>query len=173
MSFIFVQQVSHCDEILVHKTPETEIYEEFPDTEEPHWNTVHQMEWPCSSLLTRIQDALGSNLGRDSDYAKGFHGSPQSLLANSWTLPRLGYDRFLRNPFPIHLPFCSLASGPVVQDIAQLNKTFCETGPLGDRSAIWQAYPQSLQTTQCGIFHAEHETLKTSARRLAMQTSVG
>jgi hypothetical protein len=51
--------------------------------------------WAC------IRETLGSNLYKDAAYPDGsFRGYHQLLHENTGIVSRLGYDRFLPNPFP-------------------------------------------------------------------------
>jgi hypothetical protein len=49
-----------------------------------HFNNLQLMTRGSLTLLLRIRDILGSNLGADTGYAEFFFcGSPQSLQANA------------------------------------------------------------------------------------------
>jgi hypothetical protein len=49
-------------------------------------------------LLNSIQEVAGSNLGRDTNCAKGLRGSLQSFQADAGIIPQLRHDRSLRHP---------------------------------------------------------------------------
>jgi hypothetical protein len=41
----------------------------------------------CLTLMLRIREVPGSNIGPDTSYPEGFRGSPQSLQANAGIVP--------------------------------------------------------------------------------------
>jgi hypothetical protein len=61
--------------------------------------TESEKDWigVAVTLLSCIREVFYSNLSRDIDYPKFYHGFPLSLEENAGIMPLLGYDHFLSN----------------------------------------------------------------------------
>jgi hypothetical protein len=58
------------------------------------------------TIVIRIPKVLGSNLCRDTGHHDRFVLVSSVHTANTWIIPPFGYNRFLRESFPIHLSSC-------------------------------------------------------------------